>query len=61
MIECLLRNGASSDENYDPLILASVYGHADCVTFLLHNYVDVNITNDEGKNCLEVAIDYGNR
>ncbi len=39
-----------------PLHVACKEGHAELVTLLIRNHADVRATNDDGHNCLNIAI-----
>ena len=40
-------------------MLASMYGHAECVTFLLEKEADIGVKSECGYNCLMEAIKAG--
>ena len=51
--------GEADEEPYSPLILASRYGHAKCVTLLLEKQADIGVKSERGYNCLMEAIKAG--
>ena len=48
-------------DKYSPLILASRFGHADCVTLLLEKGGSVDVKSDRDYNCLMEAIKAGQK
>lgn len=46
-------------EGCTPLILASQWGHTDCVEALLFREADVSISNAQGFNAIQLAVSYG--
>ena len=64
MIKSLLKDGFKvnqKDENGDTmLIYAAEYGKNEIARYLLQNSADVNITNNQGKTALGVAVEKNN-
>lgn len=44
-----------------PLHLASTRGHVQVVTLLLQWHANVGLRDSDGNNCLDLAIDNGNK
>ena len=54
-----MATGQEDEKPYSPLMLASMSGHADCVTFLLEKEADIGVKSKSGYNCLMEAIKAG--
>ena len=48
-------------DQYSPLMLASMFGHADCVTLLLKKKASVDVKSERNYNCLMEAIKAGHK
>ena len=48
-------------EKYSPLMLASMFGHADCVTLLPEKGASVDVKSDRDYNSLMEAIKAGHK
>lgn len=44
-----------------PLHLACRKGHPNMVKLLLSRKADITLTDHEGKNCLDIAVDHGQK
>lgn len=44
-----------------PLHLAAQNGHKICLKLLLQNGADITLTDETGRNCLDMAIEEGHR
>ena len=65
MIRCLLDYDSPIDPTdkvkTTPLHLACKRGHPECVKLLIEKGADVNITNADNHNCMDLAIDSGHK
>ena len=60
-LEVLIENEAKVDamgtNDATPLHHASQYGHVDCIKILLDNGASLKSVNNEGKTCLDLAVE----